>query len=308
MPGPFPSELQVVGIGKEAAWGTPVAADYYLSAKSPSFEDIINYIKDDGARGAMATTYAVYPGPGNGMAKTEFPVFVDSIGRLLGGIIGPDTVAGTAAPYSHTFQLAGGQPASLTVLHNDGLEVRQYAGARLTELAFKWSEGAELTGTMQADTMLSVVAGVTTPAFPTAFPAMEGWMASCTLGGANDAQLVGLDLTLKRKAYIQHAANGNQGPSSIIAKGLEVTGKATFDYAATTELNDFLNNTQPAFVVTLTNGTYSVKLQMSKCAFLKAPFSGKDVVQLDVDFEGLNNATDGGPIEAVVVNGVSAAY
>lgn len=306
--GPYASELQIVGVGKETAFGTAVAPDYFLSAKSPKPEDVIANIKDDGVRGVNAAVFGVYAGVQHATFDTDFEVFPDAIGRLLGAIVGADAVTG-AGPYVHTFSLGADQPDSLTVSHFDGYETRQYPGSRLTELSLKWSEGADVTGSIKTVSKPSAVGTALTPSFPTSFGAFQGWQASMTLAGTADLNLVGYELDLKRKEYIQHAANGSQAPSNIIVKGLEVSGKMTFDLNDDTELTAFLNNTQPVVVVTLTlSANETLVITTSKTAFMKAPISSKDVVQIDVDFEGVYNATDGGPCKIVLTNQVATAY
>jgi len=306
--GPFPSELEILGLGKEVTWGTAVVPDFYLSAKNIKAEDVIKYVKDQGMRGVMATTQNVYAGVQSSTFSADFEVFPDSLGRVLQAIIGTDAVTGTTPNFIHTFKLnKTSQPISSTINYFDGYETRQYAGAMLTELSLKWSEGADVQGSFKAEGKPSVVGTALTQAYGT-LTAFQGWQAALTIGGTADLNLVGFQLDLKRKAYTQYAANDSQAPSAIIAKGLEVTGKMTFDIAGDTELTAFLTNTQPIVVVTLTQNTNtSLQITMSQCAFMKAPLGGKDVVQLDVDFEGVNNTTDGGPV-AVVLKNQTATY
>jgi len=305
----YPEALQVVGLGKETAWGTIAAPTYYFPAKNIKPEDQIAYIKDDGVRGTMAATHQVFAGPSKGQFAFDVTsVLPDAAGMLLVAMLGPDTKTGSAAPFTHTFNLASNQPASLTATWNDGFETRQFAGLRPTDLSFKWSQGAELQATVQGDSLLSAVGGSVTPTYLSGVSAFEGWQATATLAGTADADLVGFEIDLKRKNYIQHGASGAQAPTNIAALQLGVTGKATFDKTGDTELNDFLNNTQPAFVITLTNGTYVLTFQMSKCAFMKANETGKDVMQVDVDFEGVENSTDAGPCEIILENAVATAY
>src|SRR5215831_8780437 len=59
----------------------------------------------------------------------------------------------------------------------------------------------------------------------------------------------------------QDATGGNVGP-------LRVTGKITAASVDLTELNFYLNNTQPVASVTFTSGANSLQFQMSKAAFV----------------------------------------
>jgi hypothetical protein len=306
MPQYTPKELTWWAVGKETTWGTAVTPTYYIPFKDAKPEDVIDTIKDDGIRGALAATYNIMQGVQHSTMDGSGQVFPDSIGLFILAALGSDTVTGTG-PYTHTLKLnRTGQPPSLTHSRYDGTNMRQFAGHMIEELSFKWADNAALEYTIKSQGKASAIATTTTPTNTTTIPFM-GWQFTATLGGSSNLNLVGFDLSLKRKLYVQHSANNSQQPTSVTSLALEVTGKATFDKADDTELSAFLNNTQPSFVLTGTQpGTsYGLTFQMSKCAFIKDPVTGKEVVQGDVEFEGIDNATDVGPCLIKVINGVA---
>jgi hypothetical protein len=184
--------------------------------------------------------------------------------------------------------------------------MRQFAGTMLEEVTLKWANGGDIEYSVKGQGYPSAVATTVTPTTTTTIP-LQGWQASVTLGGTANINMVGFDLSLKRKLYVQYAANNTQKPTAIVALGLEVTGKATFDKADDTELSDFLSNTQPALSIVLTQPVtnYVLTLQMSKCAFIKDPVTTKEVVQGDVEFSAIDNSTDGGPIKITLANSVA---
>lgn len=301
-----PKELTWHGIAKEATWGTAVNPTFYVPFKDVKPEDSISYIKDQGIRGALATTYNVLGGVESSSLEIDGEVFPDSIGLLLLSMLGSDAVTGTG-PYTHTFKLARtAQPPSLTHSYYDGTSMRQFAGSIGEEFNLKWADNAALEYTYKSQGKASAVAATATPTLTTTQP-FVGWIFSVTLGGTANVNLVGFDFTIKRKLYVQHSANNSNQPTNIIAGPLECTGKCTFDKADDTELNMFLNNSQPSFVMTGTQSgsNYGFTITMTKTAFLKDTITGKEVVQGEVEFEAIDNTTDGGPVQIKVINGTA---
>lgn len=302
-----PKELTWLGVGKESTWGTAVTPTYYVPFKDAKPEDVIDAIKDDGIRGALAATYNIMQGVQHSTMDLSGQVFPDSIGLFLLAALGSDTVTGKG-PYTHTFTLnRTGQPPSLTHSRYDGTNMRQFSGHVVEELSFKWADNAALEYSLKSQGKASAIATTTTPSNTTTIPFM-GWQFNATLGDSANLNLVGFDISLKRKLYVQHSANNSNQPTTVIALALDVTGKATFDKDDDTELNAFLNNSQPSFVLTGTQpGTnYQLTFNMNKCAFIKDPVTAKEVVQGDVEFEALDNTTNNGPIAITLVNSVES--
>lgn len=303
----FPKELTWLGVAKETTWGTAVAPTYFIPFKDAKPEDVNAYIKDNGIRGAFAAVYGVYPGITHSTMDVSGEAFPDILGLLLLAILGKDTVTGTVAPYTHALALARTtQPPSLTFNRYDGTNIRQFAGHIEEEVSLKWAVNAALEYSAKSQGKSSTVnAGPVTPTTTTTVPFL-GWQFTAKLAGTADLNLVGFDISLKRKLYVQHAANNTQDPTAILALALEVTGKATFDKVDDTELSAFLNNMQPSLVLTGVQGTNQLIITMSKCAFLKDPVTAKEVVQGDVEFEGVDNTTDSGPAAITLVNSVAS--
>jgi hypothetical protein len=304
-----PKELTYYGLAKEASYGVAVNPTYYTPFKDVKPEDVIDYIKDQGIRGAMALTYNVISGIQHSTMDISTEAYPDIVGLFLLAVMGSDTVTGASSPYTHAFKLARtAQPPSLTHSYYDGTSIRQFAGHIVEEFSLKWAANATLEVSLKSQGKVSTILGSSLTPSPTSTAPFAGWQFTAQLGGTNNLNLVGFDISLKRKLYVQHAANNSTNPTAIVASGLEVTGKATFDKADDTELNAFLNNTQPSFVLTGTQPTtnYQLILNMGKCAFLKDPITAKEVVQGDVEFEAIDNTTNLGPIAITLVNAVAS--
>lgn len=297
--------LTHLGIGKEATWGTAVAPTVWLPVKNPKPEDVTKFIDDKGFRGTMAELYAKYPGLQNATYGWDGDFYPDVCPHLFMMIFGQDTVTGTTT-YTHKFQLSNVQPAGHTLSDFNGINERQFAGAMLEQLDLKFSVDGGLEYTTKANSKTSAIGTTTTPTYGTVNPLL-GWQAALTIDGVSNADLIGFDLSIKRKADIVTTAQDTQAPKTIILGPMGVSGKMTFAVEDDTELNYFLQNTQPATVITLTqSANVSLTLQMSKCAMSKAAYSrSKDYVELDVNYEGIYNATDAGPMLIQVVNAVA---
>jgi hypothetical protein len=303
-----PKELTWYGVGKETTFGTAVAPVYFVPFKDVKPDNVINYIKDQGIRGAMAETYNVMQGTRKSTFEVSGEVFPDSIGLFALAMLGTDTVAGSSAPYTHKIQLSRtSQPVSLTHSYYDGTNVKSFPGHMAEELSFKWAANAALEYTFKSEGKYFTAGTSATPA-PTSTVPILSWQFKATLNNNQTFNLVGFDVTFKRKLYIQFPAYDSQDVNAIIAGGLEVTGKATFDKADDTELNYYLQNTQPSLVLTGTQATtgYQFVIQMSKAAFIKDAITAKEVVQGDTEFECIDNTTDGGPALLQLVNSVAS--
>lgn len=306
---PFtPKELTWLGLAKESSFGTAVNPTYYVPFSDVKPEDVIDAIKDQGIRGAMALTYNVIQGVKHSTMDVGGEVYPDNFGLMLLAIMGKDTVTGSGT-YTHDFQLSRtAQPPSLTHSYYDGTNVRQFSGHIAEELDIKWASNAALEFNLKTQGKSSTILGSSLTPSPTVVLPFSGWQFSATLGGVANLNMVGFDIALKRKLYVQHAANNSQDPSAVIAGGLEVTGKATFDKADDTELNVFLDNTQPSLVITGIQASTGAQIiiNMGKCAFLKDQISGKEVVQGDVEYEAIDNENNLGPVAISLLNSVAS--
>jgi hypothetical protein len=305
------SSTRFLGVAKESTYGTPVTTGIrWLPMKNPDTEGEIKYQLDQGMRGVAAKTFGAYAGVQDGKFSYDLDWYVTDTPQLLTCILGADTVTGTSAPFTHTFKLAAGEPASLTVHDFDGVEQWQYAGSYLSQASFKLDSEGGLSCAVQGNGFFPVSEATSSPSFA-AEPYFLGWETALSIGGSSNLRLVSMQLDLKRALTIRWTADNTQQPRFVFVGPLDVSGKVTFDIEDDTELNYFVNNTQPSFQALLTQPTTTntIKFLMSKCAFTQAKrTSSKDWVQVDASIEGIYNATDAGPIQIAVGNGQSANY
>jgi hypothetical protein len=303
----LPQELQWLGAGKETTFGTKVGSTHYIPVTDIKPADVPTMVSDAGMRGVMAGTFAKYQSVINSTFEADGAVYPDSFGLFLLSMLGIDTVAGTSNK-THTFTMAPvAQPASLTLNYFDGFNERAFAGSKCSELDIKWAKNAALAYVAKFSGLGSEVITTETPAVSTAQQLMA-WNFALQLNSVANLNLESFELDLKRKADIVWAANNSQQPSSISLGGLTATGKATFAIQDDTELALALNNTQEPLIFTgIQSGTnYGLTIQMSQVAFTEPTIAGKSHMQLNVNFEGIYNATDAGPVQISLINNVAS--
>jgi hypothetical protein len=295
------------GFAKETTWGTAVAAPTgFIPFKTLKSEDDIKRIVDSGIRGNLTKDFASYAGIANAKFDIEGLVYPDLFGNFLLALFGQDAVTGTG-PYTHSFTLSNNQPPSYTLFDYDGVNERYYAGAVLEQLDLKFTTEGDLTKSAKFVSKASAQSG--TPHSPTytSVAPLLGWNTSITIAGSGNTRLIGGDLSFKRPCKFTYGANNSQAPTKVNVGTLEVTGKLDFEIDDYTELNYYLQTTQPTVVITFTSGTNTLTVQMTKCDFEKVAGidRSQEMARVSANIRALYNTTDAGPAKVTLVNGVA---
>jgi len=214
-----------MGVGKETAYGTPVAATaFFLLDGMPShaldapiqrvqnpsgFGDIINY-------------------PGQRQAKLAANVLATpaELGHLLQMLLGAPATSGSG-PYTHVFTPKSDVP-SYTVEFKAGAGFSQFPGAKLNRLSFSHSTDGALKVSLDGLAQDRVTGGSEqSPSYPT-----DVYLASTlgiTLGGANiscEVEELSVDVGFGKEG---DACFGSQTIGGVdIADGGEVTANLTY--------------------------------------------------------------------------------
>ncbi|MHB1472408.1 MAG: phage tail tube protein [Dermatophilaceae bacterium] len=319
----YPSNLQWIGLGKETTYGTVVTPTIFPPVISPKWTPKITPLPDNALRGSMAETYGQVQGLRTDEITYKTYLYLDSLfPQLLGLLGGPDTVTGTADPYTHTTSLlntGNGQPPSYTITYWDGTEAWQIPGAIVSEVqvAIKADALAEITVTWmgmpgsKAGSAPTNTPGVTLP--------MPSWNTVITLGGTGEINYADLALTYKRVAKEIPTITGSQSPLAIYSGTFSVKGTLTGVYqaGATQDLASYLVNTQPGLTLTTRpagDTTHGLILQHTKVAYDDALLEeGGDWVEVKATVTGIANTTDAtasgeSPVKVQLLNAVSTAY
>jgi hypothetical protein len=296
-----PTAQTVIGIAKEATWGTPVAATAFIPVSPPTPKDVIKLGQDKGLRGSMVETYGEIQLTKHTTFDFSGDVFADTIGFPLAGVLGDVTVTGASAPYTHAmavYNSADGQPPSYTITDNYSENVRQYPGCKFSEIDLKFSADGLFTYSAKAVGIPSVTASAPTPAFSTLQP-LASWLGVVTIGGTANMSVLDGNVNIKRSVDVIDTVDGSQAPHSLFAGPVSVSGKLTLVMEDETQITNYLNTTGVSLDVNFQTGAgatlQQVKLHMSSVIYSAADISrGKTYVELPVTFTAVANTTDVG--------------
>jgi|ERR1035437_494733 hypothetical protein len=298
-----------VGLGKETTFGTAVVPSFMLPNKAPKPKDIYKQIVDSDLRGSNSKDQQSQQGTGHSEVDLDFPAYPDLIGNMLMALLGTDTPTGAGPTYSHALTQADAPP-SYSITDYDGVAAKVYAGQKISDLTLKYATDGDFRVTSKSTGKVSASAATPATAFTTAQQFL-GWQSSVTIGGVANNKMIDFELSLKRVVELVWGAGDAKDVTDSAADALEVTGKMTFVPSDHTELNYYLNDTQPTCVIVITSGTNVLTLQMSVCSFespTEIQRGGKAYPMISASFRAIYNATDAGSIKATLVNGQSASY
>jgi hypothetical protein len=303
----LPKVRSFIGVAKESSRPTAgsaptaAAATDYIPVTSITPFDNITYIDDMGIRGSMVNEYNVIQGPIHSEFEIAGDVFPDTIGYLAAGLLGDVTTSGASAPYTHAISLLNtgtGQPTTYTFTDYDAVNARQFAGSQMQALEVKFSADGLLSYTGKAMGYASAVGSTPTASYSTVTP-VPVWTGAVTIAGSSSVKMAEGTINISRAVTPIHTVLDNQRPYQVFAGPLSVEGSMLFVTEDDTELNYYLNNTQPIVVVDFTQGAGAsltqVQFTMSQCAFTVGKIDrSKDYVETNVTFKAIANTTDKG--------------
>lgn len=298
-----PAELSFLGIAKEVAEGTYVAPSAFIGCKKIDVGRPIDYARVNALRGSMVEEYGVVPTFKWGKVDIGGPVFADTIGWILAGILADLTNTGSAAPFQSAMSLknsGNAQPTTHSITDFAVAMTQGVAGVKWTDLEIKWTaegllefdaKGLGLSVADQSKPAASMTAVLPTPA----------WIGTLTIGGVAMSKSSDGSIKFQRKNKVMKLMNGTQVPTTVFLMSLMVTGKYKAVMDDETELNRYILNTQPTFVANFQQGAGAsltqLQIQCSQAAYDKDPKitqQAGEPVTIEAEFTGIANATDAG--------------
>jgi Phage tail tube protein len=303
----LPSVRSYLGIAKEVTPATPVAATDFIPISKDAFKpvDIIAPLYDTGLRGSMVENYTYIQGRRHTEIDLAGPVFADTVGWWLGGILGSVVTTGGSAPYTHAITLknatgigADAQPTSLTLEDMYVAENRYYPGCKVTEFSMTFNSEGMLEYTAKLMGHPSTTTAVASPSFSAVTPTPV-WRGTVSIGGVSVGYTTDGSVSMTRKAEAIFGINIDQGPYEVFVGALDSTGSLTFVRENDDELINFLDNTQPALEFTWAQGAgataTSVAFTVTKGAYTTAAIDRSgDHVAISIEFSAIGNTTDAG--------------
>ena len=296
-----------LGIAKEATKGTAVAPTSFIPVAMGKLKpvDIIDPLYDEGLRGSLVKNYNYIQGRTRSTFDFGGPVFADTIGFALAGVLGSVTTTGASAPYTHTISLknasatgADAQPTSFTLTDFYAAQVRAYAGVQLHDFSLKFTAEGLLDYDAKGTGWQSATASTPTPSFSTVLPTPT-WQGTVSVAGTTISNAVDGTIELKRSVKPIYGIGSTQNPYQVFIGALETTGKIKFVMENDTQLTNFLSNSQPAIVLNWSNGSGATATQIqatvTKGAYTTAVIGrGDDYVSVEIDLNAQGNTTDAG--------------
>ena len=224
------------------------------------------------------------------------------------------TATGSAGTVTYTAanNFYVGQQITVTGNSLSGLNLTNQTIVTASSTQFTVTNGATGTGTGGT---ASVV--IPTPSF-SAVAVQPVWTGVTTIAGTVSAKLAEGNVNITRPLSPIFTVDGSQNPYQIFQGAVDVNGSLKLIFEDNTDLNYYLNNTQPSLDINFSQGSGAtatqVKLTMTKCAFQVAKIDrSKDYVELDVTFKAIANSTDVGsssgysPIKVTLQNAKAAS-
>ncbi|MGN6724115.1 MAG: phage tail tube protein [Marmoricola sp.] len=324
----LPGNKQWLGLAKETTYGTPVATPtIWIPVDTPVWKPVVTPLVDQALRGDMGTDFGQTQGMRHDELTYKTYIYQDSaFPHFLAALGNPDTVVGTATPYTHKTSLYNGstsnnaQPPSYTgFLYQVDGKVVQIPGMVIGDV--KVTIKADTLPTIDVQWLGLPGAFITAPSnTPSTLQPYPPFTASVTLGGTALNAESDITIDIKRNTAAIPVLNGTQSPLAIFGGPVTVTGTLGAIYQGTTDthLTDFLANTQPALVLAITPQGVSAQpltFQMSKVAFDTAEPAGSNSswMTLQSNFKALMNATDAldgnlSPIQVQLTNATATPF
>lgn len=320
-----PSVRSYLGIAKEVTPATGLAPTDFIPIAKDSFKpvDVIAPLYDTGLRGSMAENYNYIQGRRHTEIDLGGPVFADTVGYWLGGIMGSVATTGSSAPYTHAITLknavgtgADAQPTSFTLADMYVADNRWYPGCKVTDFTLTFNSDGMLEYTAKLMGHPSEVEAYDTPSFSNVVPTAV-WRGEVSVGGVVIGYTTAGSLTVTRKAEAIFGINSDQGPYEVFVGALDAKGQMTFVMENDDQLINYLDNTQPALAFTWIVGTGATQTEVaafiSKGAYTTGAIDRSgDHVALTIDVAAIattaNAGSTGGyaPIAFTLKNAVPA--
>lgn len=314
----YPSVLLQCGIGKESTFGTAVAPSVFWPLSSIVPTDRAAPLPDASWRASPSTSAGHTLGPLDSLVTMIGPVYVDSIGFPLAGLLG-DVAFASGSPNTWTMSVLNTgttQPPSYTVTSSDPVGALRWPGCKFASLTFNLDAGslATFTATAQGLTAVPVSPYAGTPGSLLPF---AGWRGVVTLGGSIDTQVVSCVVTVSRAVDPKRNTNGTQAPWLQRSAGLTVTGTATVVMSSDAYRAALAAGTTTSVDVTIAQGAgaglQSIKLHSSLATYTAAARTyGAQYVEVGLTWIADANTTDAGasggisPIKATLRNTVGS--
>lgn len=294
---PAQGHLGFLGLAKETTWGTAVAATDYIELLSENLSTTIDrfptrnifggfYNPDDFAgarRSAGNTAYTGIPTPLGFALKAAFTSISQTV--VLSGFLWRLHFTGTKSEFADG---APRQPYTLEV-HRDVTSSHRYAGAMANRLTMSLAGNQDLRVGVDWLAKSRALIAKTTPTFTTS-PADPFTFdtASVQLAGAATARLESFELSVDNALEGILALNNSNEIARVRATAPQMIRiRGTLDFVDTTEEQDFINQNERAFLLSVTRAaSFHLLIEAPRFVYHTFPLGMSGRGRQTIGFEG----------------------
>jgi hypothetical protein len=289
--------LGFIGLGKETTWGTGVSATDYFEimsenigasiARYPTRNAYGGFHEPDDMAGAVMVagdmSVAAFPVPLGVLLKAIMNT--SSIGVVASGVLWKTNFITTKSEFADGVP---SQPYTIEVHRDTGSSFR-YAGGQANQLQMTLAPNQDLRCTVGWLAKQPSIIARSTPTFVSS-PDPFAWdTASVSVGGSATSRLEAFNLSVRNNinphlalANSVYAARMRRGDAQLVRFG------GTYDFQDQAEYDDFIAQTERAFVLNLTRANSMVlNITMPRVVYETFPpaIGGRD--RLTVGFTGI---------------------
>ena len=286
-----------IGIGKEAIWGTPVAASDYIEAMSENLTLIIDRFDVKNIVGRLAEPDDM-AGAQRYPVDIVFPVHAIGIGHFLRSVFGQTSGSVVLSGFlwqtdfnfaTADFVAACAVPPYTFEVFRDVTSSHRYGGAVVNALKLSMAPNQDLRCTASIISKTSSIIAKSSASFPGS-PVTPFAFDTVSLGiaGAGSSLIQALTIDLDNQLEGALALANTTEISRIRRRGpqlAKLSGTIAFDDM--TEYNNFVNQTEQRFTASLFRAqSFQLTLDMPRVVYTAFPLGLSDRGQLLVNFEG----------------------
>lgn len=304
-----------MGIKKEVAWGTPVAATEYIPFLSESLVTEIEQLLEAEVR-AYRDEAPQYPGISQVRGDIVFPVRPATIGHFLRSCLGTPTKTGSETTYTHVFLPASTAfkeecflPSYTFEVHRDLTSAFQYAGCVVDSLQLEMGVGQkQMRATASVLGKKAALIAKTVPSLDATDPFLWS-QASVTIGGSPTAQIESFSVKFSNNLEGVVTLNGSNELGAIGLNGpLNCDVNLTMNVTNLTEYNRFIAQSQNPMVLTVTkDANTEIKIETAKLLYTAFPLNvgGPNRISVGITGKAKYDAVMGGALKVTLKNSVS---
>lgn len=309
-----------IGIAVEVTRGTAVAPTFFVPVQSYSFDDKVEYIKNDSAMGRIEEFNDADIIKEWSEGEYGGKIFIDSIGAELTAVFGQSptsTERGTSDVFDHAYELANNNAhKSLSLSYVDDVQDVRFPYGMVNTWSLEVAVDDYVKRTINLIGKKSATV-TNSPAFTDEvefIPSMVSLKLAANAAGldaASPINVTSVSLEVAKNAEALYVI-GSKQPEDIINKQFGVTGSIELYFEDTTQRTKVLTNVHQAIRVAMVDTTIDLgtghnpelRFDLNDVVFteFERGWDANDALKQTLNFEALVSVTDDAMITARLTN------